>query len=104
MMPEFTRPTSITVSAEEDWMAMVMPMPSSRLLILLEVIFFRMISSLPPASFSRPEDMTFIPYRKNARPPSRVITEKISISFDSLFLVSAAETDFLETVLIRTYG
>ena len=57
MMPEFTRPTSITVSAEEDWMAMVMPIPSSRLLILLEVIFFRMISSLPPASFSRPEDV-----------------------------------------------
>ena len=67
-------------------MAMVMPMPSSRLLNLLEVIFFRTISSLPPASFSRPEDMTFMPYRKNARPPSRVMTEKISIGFDSLLL------------------
>ena len=27
-----------------------------------------------------------MPYRKNARPPSRVMTEKISIGFDSLLL------------------
>ena len=31
MTPEFTSPTSITVMAEEDWMAMVMPAPSRRL-------------------------------------------------------------------------
>ena len=41
MMPEFTRPTSITVMAEEDWMAMVMPAPSSRLLKRLSVIRLR---------------------------------------------------------------
>ena len=57
MTPEFTRPTSITVMAEEDWMAMVMPAPSSRLL-----------------------DMTVMPYKKNARPPQRVKTEKMSIT------------------------
>ena len=66
-------------------MAMVMPIPSKRLLNLLEVIFFRMTSSLLPASFSRPDDMTFIPYRKNARPPNRVMTEKISITFSPYF-------------------
>ena len=38
MTPEFTRPTSITVMAEEDWMAMVMPAPSSKLLKGLEVM------------------------------------------------------------------
>ena len=79
MMPELTRPTSITVIAEEDWMAMVMPAPSSRLLKRLEVIFFSSCSSRPPASFSKPEDMTDIPYRKNASPPHRLIREKISI-------------------------
>ena len=53
MMPELTRPTSITVSAEEDWMAIVTTAPSTRLFHLLEVIFFRIDSRRPPAIFSR---------------------------------------------------
>ena len=85
MMPEFTRPTSMTVTAEEDWMAMVMPAPSRRLLKRLSVIFFRSCSSLPPASFSRLEDIVDIPKRKKASPPHRVITEKISM-IRSLYL------------------
>ena len=80
MTPEFTRPTSITVMAEEDWMAMVMPAPSSRLLKGLEVMRLSMRSSLPPAIFSRLLDMTVMPYKKNARPPQRVKTEKMSIT------------------------
>ena len=79
MMPEFTRPTSITVSAEEDWMAMVMPAPSPRLFHLEEVICLRARSSLPPASFSSPLDMTVMPYRKKASPPRSVNTEKMFI-------------------------
>ena len=59
--PEFTRPTSITVMAEDDWMAMVMPAPSARLLKGLEVIFFKVRSSRPPAIFSRLLDMVFMP-------------------------------------------
>ena len=61
IMPEFTRPTSITVIAEEDWMAMVMPAPNRRLLKGLEVILFSNRSSLPPAIFSRLLDMVFMP-------------------------------------------
>ena len=38
MMPELTRPTSMTVIAEEDWIAMVMPMPSKRALKRFEVM------------------------------------------------------------------
>ena len=79
IMPEFTRPTSITVMALEDWMAMVMPAPSSRLLNRLSVIFRSICSSLPPASFSSRDDMRDMPYRKKATPPQRVNREKISI-------------------------
>ena len=61
MTPEFTRPTSMTVIADEDWMAMVMPAPKRRLLKGLEVIFFRVRSRRPPAIFSRLLDMTFMP-------------------------------------------
>ena len=37
-MPELTRPTSMTVIAEDDWIAMVMPAPSARLAKGFEVI------------------------------------------------------------------
>ena len=79
MMPELTRPTIMTVVAEEDWMAMVMTAPMTRLMRGLAVIFFSSSSSLPPAIFSRLPDMTFMPKRKKARPPMRVMTEKIFI-------------------------
>ena len=79
IMPEFTRPTSITVMAEEDWMAMVMPAPKARDFHKLEVMRRSAPSSLPPAIRSRPEDMTFIPYRKKAKPPPSIIKEKRSI-------------------------
>ena len=59
--PEFTRPTSMTVMAEEDWMAMVIPAPSSRLLMGVEVMRLRRRSNRPPAIFSRLLDMTVIP-------------------------------------------
>ena len=49
MMPEFTRPTSITVTAEEDWTAMVMPAPKSRPFMGLEVMRFNSRSNRPPA-------------------------------------------------------
>ena len=61
MIPEFTKPTSITVIADEDWIAIVTIIPRRIAMNLLDVIFLRAISSLPPVSFSRPVDMTFIP-------------------------------------------
>lgn len=53
MMPELTRPTSMTVIAEEDWIAMVMPMPSKRALKRFEVMERKIRSSLPPTIFSK---------------------------------------------------
>jgi hypothetical protein len=74
-IPELTRPTNITVSAEDDWIAIVITAPSKRLLKRLEVIFLRTACSLPPATFSRLPDIICIPKRKNARPPHNVNTE-----------------------------
>ena len=79
MMPEFTSPTSITVIADEDWTAIVIPAPSARLLNGFDVIFLRVASSLPPAIFSKLCDITCIPKRKNASPPHRVHIENIFI-------------------------
>ena len=75
IMPELTSPTSMTVRADDDCTAMVIPAPSARLLTGFEVIFFSVLSSLPPATFSRLFDITCIPKRKNANPPHRVHIE-----------------------------
>ena len=69
MIPEFTRPTSMTVSADEDWIAIVITAPKKRLFAGLEVNPFRIFWRLPPASFSRLPDITCIPNRKKASPP-----------------------------------
>ena len=61
-------------------MAMVIPAPSSRLFRGLAVMRLSICSSRPPAIFSRLLDMVVMPYRKKARPPQRVKTEKISLS------------------------
>ena len=61
IMPEFTKPTIITVTAEDDWTAMVTPIPNRIALNMFEVIFWRATSSLPPVSFSSPVDITFSP-------------------------------------------
>lgn len=61
MMPELTRPTSMTVIAEEDWIAMVMPMPSKRALKRFEVMERKIRSSLPPTIFSRLEESKCMP-------------------------------------------
>ena len=61
MTPEFTSPTSITVMAEEDWMATVMTAPSASPLQRLAVRVRSSRSSRPPAIFSRLLDMVVMP-------------------------------------------
>ena len=75
IIPELTRPTSITVRADDDWMAIVITAPSTRLFPGLEVSVLSIPSSLPPATFSRLPDITCIPKRKKASPPQSVIIE-----------------------------
>ena len=72
MIPEFTKPTTITVVAEDDWITAVTPAPKSTAFIGFEVRFSRIFSSFPPETFARPSPIAFIPYKNNARPPINV--------------------------------
>ena len=69
IIPEFTKPTTITVVAEDDWITAVTPAPRSTALMGLDVSFSRIRSRRPPDSFSSPWPMVSIPYRNSARPP-----------------------------------
>ena len=79
MIPEFTKPTSMTVNAEEDWIAIVMTQPSVIPFHLLDVIIRSVFSSFPPASFSSCAERIYIPKRKNASPPPSEKKEKTSM-------------------------
>ena len=59
--PELTRPTSMTVIADEDWIATVMPAPSPMPRIGLDVAFLKDRSKEPPAILPNPPDMTCMP-------------------------------------------
>ena len=59
--PEFTKPTSITVVADDDCTTAVTRIPRSSPLKRLEVSFSNICSSLPPASFSSLSLIRFIP-------------------------------------------
>ena len=81
IIPEFTKPTTITVVADEDWITAVTHNPRSTAFHLLEVRFSRICSSFPPDTFARPSPMTCIPYKNRASPPSSVNMLKKSIIF-----------------------
>ena len=61
MIPEFTKPTTITVVADEDWITAVTPIPRRTALIGLDVRVSRIRSSFPPATFASPSPIKFIP-------------------------------------------
>ena len=86
IIPEFTKPTTITVVADEDCITAVTAAPSKKPLKVLLVIFSRVFSSLPPENFSRPSPIVFIPNKKSARPLRSCRTENISISLYSPLL------------------
>ena len=89
MIPELTNPMSITVMADEDWMAIVMIAPIVSPLKGLSVALRRSFSSLPPAVFFKDSDSTRIPYRKKASPPNKVTNENISINTSQQILLAA---------------
>ena len=61
IMPELTKPTTMTVVAEEDWMTAVMPAPTSTPRTRLAVSFSRMCFIRLPAAASRPELIICMP-------------------------------------------
>ena len=85
IIPEFTKPTTITVVADDDWITAVTAAPKPTALSGFEVSVSKIFSILPPETFSRPSPITFIPYKNRASPPSKVkILKKSIISFLSL--------------------
>ena len=77
--PEFTKPTTITVVAEELWITAVTPRPVRNPSSFLEVSFPSRPFRLPPARFSREAPIRFIPNRNRLRPPIKVSTSNKSI-------------------------
>ena len=72
MSPAPTKLISITVVAEEDWMAAVMRKPVNRAKNRFEVVVARMLRMRSPASFIRASLITFMPYRKRPSEPNKV--------------------------------
>jgi hypothetical protein len=82
IIPEFTKPITITVVAEDDWITLVTAVPSATPFSGVFVIRYRKASSLFPATIFRPSPINDIPNRNNATPLSNDnIIEKISIIF-----------------------
>ena len=79
IMPALTKPTTMTVAAEEDWMMAVTKMPRIRPLTGLEESLPRTLSIFFPARDLSPPPITDMPKRKNANPPRRVITSNTVI-------------------------
>ena len=74
--PALTKPTTITVVAEELCIAAVTTKPNSSPLKTLLVIFSRVFSNRPPDSFSNPDPSVVIPYKNSASPPAKLIMLK----------------------------
>lgn len=67
--PAFTKLTTITVVAEEDWIRAVINTPVKTPVTLLVVIAVKILRSLSPATFCKPSLIIFIPYRKSPNEP-----------------------------------
>ena len=74
IMPEFTKPTTITDVADDDCMAAVTPVPRMIPFTGLPASLYNIISILLPATFLSESPMTDIPKRNIATPPNREIT------------------------------
>ena len=82
--PAFTKLTTITVAALEDWMIAVNTVPTSTPTRRFLVITSKIFRSLAPAAFSRPSLIIFIPNRNRPRPPNN--DKNMLIAFSSCIL------------------
>ena len=67
--PAFTKPTTITVVADDDCITIVKTTPTISPITGLRVSDSSSLRNLSPAAFSRPSPIIFMPYRNSARPP-----------------------------------
>ena len=77
IMPAFTKPTTMTEVALEDWITAVTPVPSSIPRSGVPESRKRIGSSLFPETRFRPSPIRVIPKRKRETPVSRVIKSLI---------------------------
>ena len=84
IIPEFTKPTTMTVVAEEDCMIAVTAVPSKTPLIGVLVSLYKISSSFSPAAFLSPSPMRDMPNRKSATPLSN---DKIDVIPMSIFIL-----------------
>ena len=82
--PELTKPTTMTVVADDDWITAVTARPVSRPENRPLVSFARMAFSESPARFSSAVPITLMPNRNRLSEPSMVKKSKIVISQRSL--------------------
>ena len=78
IIPELTKPTTITVVAEELCITAVTPIPVIKALSLLPVSLPKSPLRLPPARLSRDSPIKFIPTMKTPTPASNHIRQLIS--------------------------
>ena len=78
--PELTKPTTITVVAEELWMTAVMARPVRKPVMTRPVILSSIVRSLPPARRSSACPIRSMPNKNRHRPPIIVSALKIVIS------------------------
>ena len=79
IMEEFTKPTTITLVAEEDWMTAVTPVPSKIPRSGVLESRYRISSSRLPATFFSPSPISDIPNRNIATPPRSITILEMSI-------------------------
>ena len=80
IIPALTKPTTITVVAEEDWITAVMAAPTSTPRKRLAVSRSRIPFILLPAAASSPALIICIPWRNRASPPNSAKISVICIS------------------------
>ena len=68
IMPAFTKPTTITVVADDDWIIAVTAVPSRMPFSGVLVSLYKISSSLLPAAFFSPSPIRDMPNRNRATP------------------------------------
>ncbi|MPN44993.1 hypothetical protein SDC9_192560 [bioreactor metagenome] len=99
MMPPLTKPTVITVVAEELWIIAVAAVPSSSAFTLLLVERSSARSSTPPDMLSSEVLIRCMPYKNSASPPNNDSKLKMVIA---LPLVSKNQTQRALELLSRS--
>ena len=86
IMPEFTKPTTMTEVADEDWITAVTPVPRSMPFKGVLERRYKISSSLLPATSFNPSPISAIPNRNSATPLSSSKTLEIPNAFPSVIV------------------